>query len=162
MNVRPKGNTGPAFPHSTPRGKRGLVPRGGKALLGAKDLELHEQMKKDGSLKSGRGGAYVYYVRKGRQRWRRYVVPRDPRTAAQQRSRAIFSAASKTWSADGALTDEQRDAWYAQGANKRSRWRFGFLSQVDRTAGFRRAQLCQGPAWTRSALQPAQAGDEAG
>ena len=119
------GNTGPAFPQSKPRRRRRSVPTGGKALLGAKERKLHDQLKKDGRPKSGRAGAYVYYMRKGRQCWRRYVVPKDPRTIAQRRSRAIFGSASKTWSADEFLTDEQRDAWYAQGAKTRSRRRLG-------------------------------------
>jgi hypothetical protein len=82
-------------------------------------------LKRDGRPKSGRAGAYVYYMRKDRQCWRRYVVPKDPRTAAQRRSRVVFGTASKTWSADELLTDEQRDAWYAQGAKTRSRSRLG-------------------------------------
>src|ERR1035441_1806897 len=125
MNDGPMGNTGPAFPQSKPRRRRRCVLTGGKALLGAKERKLHDQLKKDGRPKSGRAGAYVYYMRKGRQCWRRYVVPKDPRTIAQRRSRAIFGSASKTWSADEFLTDEQRDAWYAQGAKTRSRSRLG-------------------------------------
>ena len=125
MNDGPMGNTGPAFPRSKPRRKRGIVPKGGKAFLGARDRQLHDQLKKDGRPKSGRAGAYVYYMRKGRQCWRRYVVPKDPRTAAQRHSRAIFGTTSKTWSANESLTDEQRDAWYADGAKTRSRKRLG-------------------------------------
>ena len=82
MNDRPTSNTGPAFPQSKPRRKRGIVPKGGKTFLEARDRKLHDQLKKDGRPKSGRAGAYVYYMRKGRQCWRRYVVPKDPRTAA--------------------------------------------------------------------------------
>jgi hypothetical protein len=119
------GNTRPAFPRSKPRRRRGIVPQGAKASLGARDRRLHDQLKKDGTRKSGRAGAYVYYMRKGRQCWRRYVVPKDPRTAGQRRSRAVFGAASRTWSADGTLTDEQRDAFYADGAKTRSRPRLG-------------------------------------
>ena len=74
---------------------------------------------------SGRSGPFVYYMLNGKQRWRRYSVPRDPRTAHQQRSRAAFRAASKTWSQEGPLTDKQRDAWYADGAKRRSRPRLG-------------------------------------
>lgn len=125
MSVGSKSNTGPAVLQRKPRRRRGIVPKGGKAFLGARDKKLHNQLKKDGSLKSGRAGAYVYYVRKGRQCWRRCVVPRDPRTPAQQRLRARFGAASKTWSADGTLTDEQRHAWYTQGTKTRSRKRLG-------------------------------------
>jgi hypothetical protein len=119
------GNTGPAFPPSKPRRRRRCVLTGGKACLTARERKLHDQLKKDGRPKSGRAGAYVYYMRKGRQCWRRYVVPKDPHTNAQRRSRAIFGTASKTWSADESLTDEQRDAWYAQGAKTRSRPRLG-------------------------------------
>jgi hypothetical protein len=125
MNDGSRGNTGPAFPQSKPRRRRRSILTGGKALLGAKDRQLHEQLKRDGRPKSGRAGAYVYYMRKDRQCWRRYVVPKDPRTAAQRRSRVVFGTASKTWSADELLTDEQRDAWYAQGAKTRSRSRLG-------------------------------------
>jgi hypothetical protein len=82
MSVGPKSNTGPALLQRKPRRRRGKVPNGGKAFLGARDRELHNQLKKDGSLKSGRAGAYIYYVRKGRQCWRRCVVPHDPRSSA--------------------------------------------------------------------------------
>jgi hypothetical protein len=78
-------------------------------------------LKMDGRPKSGRCGGYVYYMRKGRQRWRRYVVPKDPRTPQQQRSRTVFGAASKAWSQNTPLTEEQRDAWHTQGAKVRSR-----------------------------------------
>ncbi len=75
---------------------------------------------------SGRCGGYDYYVVNGKQRWRRHAVPKDPRTPAQQRSRARFAAASKTWSENAALTEAQRDAWYADGARRHSRPRLGF------------------------------------
>lgn len=74
---------------------------------------------------SGRSGSYVYYMRKDRQRWHRYIIPRDPRTPAQQRSRAVFGAASKTWSERQELTDELRDAWHADAAKRQSRPRLG-------------------------------------
>ena len=70
----------------------------------------------DGRPKSGRCGGYVYYMAKGRQRWHRHVVPKDPRTAGQQRSRAAFGAASKAWSENKLLTEEQRDAWREEAA----------------------------------------------
>ena len=125
MNDGPMSNTGPAFLQSKPRRRRRCVLTGGNACLTARERKLHDLLKKDGRPKSGRAGAYVYYMRKGRQCWRRYVVPKDPHTDAQRRSRAIFGTASKTWSADELLTDEQRDAWYAQGAKTRSRPRLG-------------------------------------
>ena len=110
---------------SSPRRRRGNTCKSRMPVLGAKDLQLHRQLMNDGRLKSGRAGAYVYYVRDGQQRSRRYVVPRDPRTPAQQRARAIFSAASRTWSATGPLSDQQRDAWRTEGAQTRSRPRLG-------------------------------------
>ena len=74
---------------------------------------------------SGRSGPFVYYRLNRKQCWRRYSVPRDPHTARQQRSRAAFRAASRTWSQAGPLTDKQRDAWYADGAKRQSRPRLG-------------------------------------
>jgi hypothetical protein len=74
---------------------------------------------------SGRSGPFVYYMLNGKQRWRRYCVPEDPRTAHQQSSRAAFRTASRTWNQDGLLSDKQRDAWYADGAKRRSRPRLG-------------------------------------
>ena len=105
--------------------KRGIVPTGGMAPLSPKELKHHARLLAEGKPMSGRSGPFVYYMLNGKQRWRRYSVPRDPRTAHQQRSRAAFRAASKTWSQEGPLTDKQRDAWYADGAKRRSRSRLG-------------------------------------
>ena len=74
---------------------------------------------------SGRSGPFVYYRLNRKQCWRRYCVPEDPHTAHQQRSRAAFRAASRTWSLHGPLTDQQREAWYADGAKRQSRTRLG-------------------------------------
>ena len=41
-------------------------------------------------LRGGRFGGYVYWWQNGRLHWRRYVVPKDPHTPAQQRSRTAF------------------------------------------------------------------------
>ena len=124
-NPRPRDKTSLAIPQTIPHTQRRFGARGRKPILGAQDLQLHHQLMHDGRLKSGRVGAFVYYVRKGRQHSRPYVVPRDPRTPAQQRCRAIFGAASRTWSAAGTLTDQQRDAWRAEGAKTRSHPRLG-------------------------------------
>ena len=70
---------------------------------------------------SGRCGGYVYYWAYGRLCWRVYVIPKDPRTTAQQRSRAAFGAASRAWSASQPLTHEQRDAWHAEAAKIKTR-----------------------------------------
>ena len=74
---------------------------------------------------SGRAGGYVYYWAYGRLCWRVHVIPKDPRTVAQRRSRAAFGAASKTWSASQPLTEAQRRAWYAEAAKIRSSPRLG-------------------------------------
>ena len=74
---------------------------------------------------SGKAGRYVYYWAYGHLCWRAYVVPKDPRTAVQQRSRAAFAAASKAWSASQSLTEEQRDAWHADAAKIKSTPRLG-------------------------------------
>ncbi len=74
---------------------------------------------------SGRAGRYVYYWAYGRLCWRAYVVPKDPRTAVQRRSRAAFGAASKAWSESRLLTPERRDAWRAAAANTKSAPRLG-------------------------------------
>jgi hypothetical protein len=67
----------------------------------------------------------VYYWFKGKQQSRRYVVPRNPRTALQERHRAVFGAASRAWSDCQPLTEEQRDRWYAEAAKIESARRLG-------------------------------------
>ena len=77
----------------------------------------------DRTIKSGRCGDWVWYLR-ARKQWRHlYVKPRNPRTPRQQHWRARFGAASKKYS--HSLTDEQRDACIALGAELRSRPRLG-------------------------------------
>jgi hypothetical protein len=70
---------------------------------------------------SGKSGKWVYYMDRGKQRRRRWVKPKDPRTPAQLRLRAVFGAASRTWSVAELLTDEEQDAWIAKAAKTRSR-----------------------------------------
>ena len=125
MNGRRMTKSVPAAPQRRRRRKRGMALRGGRVALSPKELKLHARLIAEASLKSGRSGAYVYYTDKGKQRYRRYVVPKDPRTPRQHLSRAIFAAASRMWSEDGSLTEEQRKAWYASGAKRRSRPRLG-------------------------------------
>ena len=75
----------------------------------------------DRTIKSGRCGDWVWYLR-GRKQWRHlYVKPKNPRTPRQQHWRARFGAASKKYS--HSLTDEQQDACIALGAKLRSRSR---------------------------------------
>ena len=95
------------------------------AALEARYLQLHAQLIAENRPMSGRAGGYVYYWAYGRLCWRVYVIPRDPRTPAQQRSRAAFGAASKAWSGSQSLTEEQRDAWHADAAKIKSTPRLG-------------------------------------
>ncbi len=71
--------------------------------------------------KSGRFGAWIYYVRGGKQVRRRYIRPRDPRTSAQLRNRAAFGAAVKAWSECRGMTQEDLKTWIAAAAKVRSR-----------------------------------------
>jgi hypothetical protein len=78
-------------------------------------------MKILGIPRSGRDKNYVYYLRGRTLCRRRYVRPRDPRTPAQILARAAFGAASKMWSQNGRLREEQRQAWRGAGAKIQSR-----------------------------------------
>lgn len=125
MNGRPIAQGVPAVLQRRQRGRPKTARWGRESALGAKELELHARHRADGSLKSGRQGGYVYYRFHGRQCWRRYVVPNDPRTLPQLRSRAVFGAASKAWSESPQLTVEVRDAWHAAAQKVQSRPRLG-------------------------------------
>jgi hypothetical protein len=85
-------------------------------LVTAQEWEEHLRLLAEGNRKSGRHGPFVYYWGYGRQCWRLHVIPKDPRTPAQQRCRAAFGAASRAWSENQPLTQDQRDAWYAAAA----------------------------------------------
>ena len=113
----------PAVRQKKQRRKRGIAPTGVMVPLSSKELKQHDRLLAQGKPLSGRSGPFVYYMRNGRLCWRRYVVPEDPSTARQRRSRAAFRTASRTWSQGGPLTDKQRDAWYADGAKRQSRSR---------------------------------------
>ena len=104
---------------AAPRGGR-VVPRHPAPALEAWYRALHAQILGDKRPVSGRAGRYVYYWAYGRLCWRVYVVPKDPRTAVQRRSRAAFGAASKAWSESRLLTQERRAAWRAAAATTRS------------------------------------------
>lgn len=103
------------------------------APLPARYLQLHAQLIADPKPMSGRCGGYVYSWHNGRLHWHRYVVPKDPRTPPQQRSRAAFATASRAWSKNQWLTAEQRDAWHEDAAKIKCRPRLG-------PSGFRTAQ----------------------
>jgi hypothetical protein len=102
-----------------------VVPRRPAPALEAWYRQLHAQILGERRPVSGRAGRRVYYWAYGRLCWRAYVVPKDPRTAIQQRSRAAFGAASKAWSESRLLTQERRDAWRAAAANTKSAPRLG-------------------------------------
>jgi hypothetical protein len=100
-------------------------------ILEPHELEQHAWLLAEGKPLSGRHGPFVYYWAYGRQHWRRDVIPRDPRTPAQQRSRAAFATASKGWSETAPLTEERRDAWHAAAAKITSKprlWQSGILT----------------------------------
>src|SRR5208337_4068116 len=116
MTAMPMSRGMSAVPHKDPRGRRRAVGWHPAAVLEPKYLELHAQLIGERRPMSGRCGGYVYYWAYGRLCWRRHVVPKDPRTPAQQRSRAAFRAASIAWSQDQPLSGAQREAWHAAAA----------------------------------------------
>jgi hypothetical protein len=122
-----------AAPRKDPRGRRRPVGYDRAATLKPIDLEAHTQLLDAHRMMSGRCRGYVYWWRKGKLHWRRHVVPRDPRTPTQLLSRAAFGAASKAWSENQPLTQDQRDAWRAEAAKIKTRPR---LAQ----SGLRNAQ----------------------
>ena len=65
------------------------------------------------TLRSGRCGDWIWYVRNGKQFRRLWSRPRDPRTPLQLHCRARLGAASKRYSQG--LTDGQQDACIAAG-----------------------------------------------
>jgi hypothetical protein len=121
-----------AVPHKDPRGRRRPVGCDRAAPLKPIDLEAHKQLLGAHQIMSGRCRGYVYWWRKGRLHQRRYVIPRDPRTPRQRRSRAAFRRAAKAWSQNQPLIQAQRDAWYVAAAKIKSRPRLG-------TSGFLKA-----------------------
>jgi hypothetical protein len=67
------------------------------------------------SPQSGRLGTVVYVNSRYGLVARQFVVPRNPRTDAQQNNRANFASVSSRWRA---LTPAQRSAWGLGAANK--------------------------------------------
>lgn len=73
--------------------------------------------------KSGRCGDWVWYVSHGKQFRRRWVLPKDRRTARQRRWRARLGFASKRYS--HTLPEAQQNARTATAAKRRTRRRMG-------------------------------------
>ena len=109
-----------SMPQDFPRRKAGMIPKmshrrrclrcpfcapSGKCL--------------DTTLRSGRCGDWIWYVRNGKQFRRLWSRPRDPRTPLQLLWRARLGAASQRYS--HGLTEGQRDACIAAGARLQSR-----------------------------------------
>jgi hypothetical protein len=69
----------------------------------------------------------VWYVWKGHQWRRRWLKPYDPKTPRQVYWRARLAAASKAYSQG--LTQEQRQACIAAGAQRKTRPRLGQSSK---------------------------------
>jgi hypothetical protein len=114
-----------AVPRKDPHGRRRPVGYDRAAPLEPIDLEAHKQLLGAHQFMSGRCRGYLYWWHKGKLHKRRYVVPNDPHTPTQQRSRAAFRTASRAWSDNHTLTQEQRDAWHAAAAKIKSRPRLG-------------------------------------
>ncbi len=74
-------------------------------------------------LKSGRCGDWVWFVLRGKQFRRRWVLPRDPATGRQRRWRNRLAAAAKQYSS--ALSQAQQDSLIAAAAKRRTRRRLG-------------------------------------
>jgi hypothetical protein len=107
--------------------------------------------------KSGRGGEWVYYMRGRTQCRRRYVKPRDPRTAKQLAARARLGASSKEWSQGQALTESDRAACGAVGGRIKSRTRLGQWGWLTGQQWFVK-RVCAGGAWSVE-REAAQGGD---
>ena len=119
-------------------------------------------MNRETSLLSGRWGSWVYYVRKGKQFRRRYVVTKDPRTPAQLRARAAFGAASHYWSHTLEITDQERDAWEAAANQHQSRPRAsqsGLLTGQQYYVGLACAKPAQRRSRQRQLRAPTRSGD---
>jgi hypothetical protein len=71
---------------------------------------------------SGHLGTFITFKTRHGQSRRRYVIPRNPQTPAQSLVRSRFSKVSARWRT---LTDEQRAAWTAGGAQVGSHGRLG-------------------------------------
>src|ERR1017187_4928319 len=72
---------------------------------------------------SGRWGNQVAYKSRYGQALRNYVIPKNGRTAAQQRMRRVFGHNSQTWGPG--LSQQQRDRWNVAGPQVMSHPRWG-------------------------------------
>ncbi len=75
---------------------------------------------------SGKLGNLVFYKRLGKQCVRIHVIPRNPDTEAQRKTRASLSGAVETWQA---LTNEEKHFWNARGRINGRRGYNLFLSE---------------------------------
>ena len=95
----------------------------------SKLCELAQQSLREGRLegiidvpKSGRWGNWEYYMRGGKQCCRRHGERKKSRTPAQGQARDDLGAASRAWKK---LSEAQRRAWNAAGAQELSKPRLG-------------------------------------
>jgi hypothetical protein len=111
----------------------------------------------DLTLRSGRCGDYVYYLLPGGKQWRRrWVRPKDPRTAAQLQNRARLGSASHHYGAR--LSEEEQTACIAAGAQRQSRPRLGQSGPLTgQQYSVSQAYAQQADAKAHSAKIPAQA-----
>ncbi len=96
--------------HKEPLGKRRTAGWDRTAPLDPKNLELHAKLLAVGKPMSGRMRGFVYSCRNGRQHFHRRVIPRDPLTPVQRRSRAAFARAYRARSQNQPLMEEQGKA----------------------------------------------------
>jgi hypothetical protein len=142
---------------AAPRRTR-VVPRHPTPARDAWYRQLHRQIRGEKRPVSGRAGRYVYYWAYGRLCWRVYVVPKDPRTPAQRRSRAAFGSASKAWSKSPLLTPERRAAWRAAAANTKSVPRLGQSGRLNAQQTFVQQNSLKEQWDQPPLLEPAQEG----
>jgi hypothetical protein len=93
----------------------------------------------------GRMGGLVYYMRNGRIRVRKHVIPANPRTRSQQGGRTRFATAVRRWRA---LDDCAREPW-----NRRARQMnmSGYNLFISREMNRRRRlKRCAGRRWYRT------------
>jgi hypothetical protein len=102
---------------------------------------------RDSTIRSGRCGDWVWYVRDGKQHRRLWINPTDPRTPKQLHWRARLAAASTKYS--NSLSDQQVDACIAAGAKLQSRRRLDQSGPLTGQQYWVRQECAQGNAEVR-------------
>ena len=82
----------------------------------------------------GNIGRLIYYKRMGKVCVRSHIIPRNPKTEAQQLNRGIFAAAIKSWQL---LSPEEKSSWKAKGRKKGHTGYNYYVSEYMRHSGRR-------------------------